>query len=430
MVRELKHTEIGDIPVDWEIQTFEETFKILSNNTLSRENLNNRDGAVRNIHYGDVLTQFSEVLKCNDEEIPYINDLSLLSSSTQLLQDGDTIIADTAEDETVGKATEIQGLGNGKLVAGLHTIPCRVKKGEFAPGWHGYYMNSHMYHDQIIPYITGIKVSSISKSAVAETLILIPSKEEQEAIVKSLQDVDLLILSLEKEIAKKKNIKYGVLQSYVTGKRRIDGFSSKWEEKTIDELCTLVTKQTGFDYSAEIKPSLVEVHYSNTLPFLQNKDFAGYSINYNTDFYIPTEVAYKYPKIFLDNICLLISISGRIGNVAMFNHDRDAFVGGAVGVAKFKNPELVEWTMLYLMGTDGQKQIFENEKAGAQHNLTVEDVRHLTIPIPGDDERKAITAMMSDIEEDIIHLEHKLEKYKMLKQGMMSDLLTGKIRLV
>ena len=430
MVRELKHTEIGDIPVDWEIQTFEETFKILSNNTLSRENLNNRGGAVRNIHYGDILTQFSEVLKCNEVEIPYINDLSLLSSSTQLLQDGDLIIADTAEDETVGKATEVQGLGDGKLVAGLHTIPCRVKKGNFAPGWLGYYMNSQMYHDQIIPFITGIKVSSISKSAIAETLILIPPKEEQEVIVNSLQEIDNLILSLQKEITKKKNIKYGVMQSYITGKRRIEGFTSKWEEKMIDELCTLVTKQTGFDYTAEIKPSLVQVHYNNTLPFLQNKDFEGYSINYDTDFYIPMDVAYKYPKIYLNDVCLLISISGRIGNVAMFNHETDAFVGGAVGVAKFKNPELVEWAMLYLMGTDGQRQIFENEKAGAQHNLTVEDVRHLTIPIPDNDERMAITAMMSDVEDDIIHLEHKLEKYRMIKQGMMSDLLTGKIRLV
>lgn len=56
MVRELKHTEIGDIPVDWELQTFDETFRVISNNTLSRENLNNRGGAVRNIHYGDILT--------------------------------------------------------------------------------------------------------------------------------------------------------------------------------------------------------------------------------------------------------------------------------------------------------------------------------------------------------------------------------------
>ena len=64
MVREMKHTEIGDIPADWELQTFEETFSILSNNTLSRENLNYRGGAVRNIHYGDILTQFTEVLDC------------------------------------------------------------------------------------------------------------------------------------------------------------------------------------------------------------------------------------------------------------------------------------------------------------------------------------------------------------------------------
>lgn len=103
MVRELKHTEIGDIPVDWELQTFDETFRVISNNTLSRENLNNRGGAVRNIHYGDILTKFPEVLDCSEDEIPFVNDLSLLSSSTQLLQDGDVVIADTAEDETVGK---------------------------------------------------------------------------------------------------------------------------------------------------------------------------------------------------------------------------------------------------------------------------------------------------------------------------------------
>lgn len=149
MVKELKHTEIGDIPVDWELQTFDETFRVISNNTLSRENLNNRGGAVRNIHYGDILTKFPEVLDCNEEEIPYVNELSLLSSSTQLLQDGDIVVADTAEDETVGKVIEVQNLGDSKLVAGLHTIPCRVKKGDFAPGWLGYYMNSDLFHNQI-----------------------------------------------------------------------------------------------------------------------------------------------------------------------------------------------------------------------------------------------------------------------------------------
>ena len=107
--------------------------------------------------YGDILTKFPEVLDCNEEEIPYVNDLSLLSSSTQLLQEGDIVIADTAEDETVGKVIEVQNLGDSKLVAGLHTIPCRVKKGEFAPGWLGYYMNSDLFHNNRYKSVINIK---------------------------------------------------------------------------------------------------------------------------------------------------------------------------------------------------------------------------------------------------------------------------------
>lgn len=241
MVRKLRHTEIGDIPVDWKLQTFDETFRVLSNNTLSRENLNNRSGAVRNIHYGDILTKFPEVLDCNEEEIPYVNDLSLLSSSTQLLQEGDIVIADTAEDETVGKVTEVQNLGDSKLVAGLHTIPCRVKKGDFAPGWLGYYMDSSLFHNQVIPFITGIKVSSVSKGAIAETLILIPPKEEQILIVEALQDIDRLMRCKEATISKKQCVKKGVCQQLLTGKYRLTEFDgNRWMRTKIGELGQLL----------------------------------------------------------------------------------------------------------------------------------------------------------------------------------------------
>ena len=240
MVRELKHTEIGDIPVDWELQTFDETFRVLSNNTLSRENLNNRGGAVRNIHYGDILTKFPEVLNCK-EEIPYVNELSLLSSSTQLLQNGDIVIADTAEDETVGKVTEVQNLGDSKLVAGLHTIPCRVKKGDFAPGWLGYYMNSNLFHNQILPYITGIKVSSISKGAISETLILVPPFDEQKKIVQSLNEVQLLMTAETKVVNKMKFVKNGCLSKMFPQKdatvpeMRLPGFTEAWEQRKLED---------------------------------------------------------------------------------------------------------------------------------------------------------------------------------------------------
>ena len=241
MVRELKHMEIGDIPVDWKLQTFDETFRVISNNTLSRENLNNRGGAVRNIHYGDILTKFPEVLDCNEEEIPYVNELSLLSSSTQLLQDGDIVVADTAEDETVGKVIEVQNLGDSKLVAGLHTIPCRVKKGDFAPGWLGYYMNSDLFHNQILPYITGIKVSSISKGAISKTLILVPPFDEQEKIVQSLNKIQLLMTAETKVVNKIKLVKNGCLSKMfpqkddTVPKMRLPGFTEAWEQRKLGE---------------------------------------------------------------------------------------------------------------------------------------------------------------------------------------------------
>lgn len=219
MVRELKHTEIGDIPVDWELQTFDETFRVISNNTLSRENLNNRGGAVRNIHYGDILTKFPEVLDCNEDEIPFINDLSLLSSSTQLLQDGDVVIADTAEDETVGKALEVINV-ECPVLAGQHTLLCRPKV-RFAEKFLGYYLNAACYHDQMLPYIVGTKVSSVSKASIAQTKLVVPKYEEQQAISSILADMDDEITELEQKLAKYRQVKQGMMQQLLTGKIRL-----------------------------------------------------------------------------------------------------------------------------------------------------------------------------------------------------------------
>ena len=77
-----------------------------------------------------------------------------------LLQNGDIIIADAAEDETVGKCSEIAGLTTEKVLSGLHTIPCRPVM-KFSEGYLGYCMNSEAYHDQLLPLIQGTKISSI-----------------------------------------------------------------------------------------------------------------------------------------------------------------------------------------------------------------------------------------------------------------------------
>lgn len=147
-----------------------------------------------NVHYGDILVKYGEVLDVKKDGLTYLLDASIVKKyQASLLHNGDLIIADAAEDETVGKCSEIVGLTDEIVLSGLHTIPCRPK-GKYAEGFLGYYMNSNAYHDQLLPLLQGTKVSSISKSAIQDTDIIYPKSEiEQEQIGTYFRNLDHLI---------------------------------------------------------------------------------------------------------------------------------------------------------------------------------------------------------------------------------------------
>lgn len=156
-------------------------FDFLQNNTLSRADLDVESGVARNVHYGDVLIKFGEYLDTSRLMLPYIPSQQIVDKfKGSLLQDGDVIMVDTAEDEAVGKCTEIAGLQGSTTISGLHTIPLRPRE-KFAPGYLGYYMNSDSYHDQLLPLMQGIKVTSVSKSAILNTDISYPDEGNEQA---------------------------------------------------------------------------------------------------------------------------------------------------------------------------------------------------------------------------------------------------------
>ncbi len=198
---------------DWEQRKFRDTFDFMQNNALSRADLSGEGGDVMNVHYGDVLVKYGEVLDVKKDEMTYLLDASLATKYlTSLLQNGDIIIADAAEDETVGKCSEIAGLTDEKVLSGLHTIPCRPRD-NFAEGYLGYYMNSGSYHDQLLPLIQGTKVSSISKSAIQDTDIMYPKTEaEQRQIGDFFANLDNLITLHQRKCEKLKKIKTFMLQ--------------------------------------------------------------------------------------------------------------------------------------------------------------------------------------------------------------------------
>ena len=237
---------------DWEQRKLGEVLISLQNNTLSRADLSNETGIAKNVHYGDVLIKFGDVLDVSREQLPMIKDEKVLDKyKASFLQNGDVIIADTAEDTTVGKCSEIAGLRDEVVLSGLHTIPYRPVE-KFATGYLGYYLNSGAYHDQLIPLMQGIKVTSISKSAMKDTDIVYPKSTEEQAMIGSyFQSLDHLITLHQRKCEQTKNLKKYMLQKMFpqNGAKvpeiRFNGFTHDWEQRKLGDMGSTFTGLTG-----------------------------------------------------------------------------------------------------------------------------------------------------------------------------------------
>lgn len=198
---------------EWKNIKFSELFTFIQNNTLSRASLNNNGGIIQNIHYGDVLIKYKENLSVITEEIPFITDIKDIQKYISVkIENGDIIIADTAEDEIVGKCTEIQDITKEIIVAGLHTIAIRPNC-KFAKYYLGFYLNSQSYRNQLTQFMQGVKVLAISKTSIAQTTICFPiSLVEQEHIANCLMEINNSLKLIEEKIKVLELHKKGLMQ--------------------------------------------------------------------------------------------------------------------------------------------------------------------------------------------------------------------------
>jgi type I restriction enzyme, S subunit len=185
----------------------------IANNTLSRANLNYRSGLAKNVHYGDILVRFGEILDVQGDGVPFVTDDGLAKKlMPSKLQNGDVVLADAAEDEMVGKCTEIQNVRAERVLAGLHTIALRPLI-DFAPFYLGYHLNSNAFHSQLRIIMQGTKVLSISKTAIKQTIITFPAdKDEQQRIGAYFRTLDRLISKHAIQLQKLKQIKSAFLE--------------------------------------------------------------------------------------------------------------------------------------------------------------------------------------------------------------------------
>ena len=398
---------------DWEQRKFGEVFMPLQNNTLSRAELNDEFGTAQNIHYGDVLIKYDEVLNVSKESLSYIEKQSIADKfKTSYLQNGDVIIADTAEDETVGKCTEIEGLTDQKVISGLHTMPVRPNR-KFAAGFLGFYLNSAAYHDQLKPLMQGIKVTSISKGVMQDTVVKFPlDLKEQEQIGMYFSGLDHLITLHQRKLEKLKIIKKSMLENCFpkngekVPKIRFSGFSDDWEQRKLDDIYSERNERGN----VELDILSVSIHHGISQNELDT-DELGKSVRRSND-----KSLYKH--VYYGDLVfnMMRAWQGAIGVVKNEGMVSPAYISAIPDDSVF--PEFMDYCL--------RRKCIINQINNLSYGVTDfrkrlywEPFTRVTIMMPSVDEQRKITDIFHQLDDLITLHQSKLEKLKMIKKSML-----------
>ena len=396
-----------------------ELFSYLQNNTLSRAELNDNYGVAQSIHYGDVLIKYGECLDVSKERLAFIEKQSIADKfKTAYLQDGDIIVADTAEDGTVGKCTEIQDLTDKKIISGLHTIPLRPDQ-KFASGYLGFYMNSNSYHDQLKPLMQGIKVTSISKSAIQNTVVRYPfSLKEQGLVSRYLCLLNTLISLHQRKLEMLKKVKKSMLEKMFpkndakVPEVRFSDFTDAWEQRKLSELADIVGGGT---------PSTAISEYWDG----------------DIDWYAPAEIA---DQIFVNLSQKKITTEGLNNSSAKMLPVGTVLFTSRAGIGKtailtkegctnqgFQSiiPHKDELDSYFVFSrTDELKRYGETVGAGSTFvEVSGKQMANMTISIPATmGEQRQIGTYFRNLDNLIILHQRKLEKLKNIKKSMLEKM--------
>jgi type I restriction enzyme S subunit len=353
------------------------------------------------------------------ETASYLTEEGSLRSRT--LFPGTLIIANSGATLGVAKLLGIKCCANDGIAALLNMSK------DVSPRYLVYYINTKT------TFLRNIVASGNGQPNLNTALIgnfklpLPPTKAEQEAIAGALSDADALIESLEQLVAKKRQIKHGAMQQLLTGKKRLPGFTGKWEEKTLGDLGTTYGGLTGKTKADFGEGSAYYVTFLNVMTNVvidcstfervkvspletQNRVMKG-DLLFNGSSETPEEVAMcavlisEVSNLFLNSFCF------------GFRFREGVDVNGL-------------FLAYYLRSKTGREMMKALAQGSTRYNLSKTALLKSPFCLPSSLEQSAIAEVLSDMDAEIAGLESKLAKARQVKQGMMQELLTGRIRLV
>jgi len=419
-----KQTEVGVIPVDWEVETLGDIFTFGGGYSASWDQLSS-DGYCY-LHYGDIHKSAKSFIDVRAEypDIPKLNILLKRISPKSLLHNGDIVFVDASEDDE-GTSKHIVVVNNEDItyISGLHTIVAKSKVAVLDNGYKRYCFQSRDIKKQFYFYSVGTKVSGISKTNIAKLKLPIPPLPEQQAIASALSDVDALITALEQLITKKRNIKQGAMQQLLTGKKRLPGFSGEWEAKRLGDC---LSKNPDYGINAPSVP------YSDNLPvYIRITDIS------DDGRFMPEKITsvdnINSNNYFLEKDDLVFARTGASTGKTYLYNPKDGklvFAGFLIRVKVDSQKLHPQFLKSYTETTMYWNWVNIMSMRSGQPGINGNEYSQLPILLPPLPEQTAIATILSDMDTEIEALEQKRDKYRALKQGMMQELLTGKTRLV
>lgn len=385
-----KQTDIGVIPEDWDVNLIKNICQIKTGdkNTQDRVDSGTYPFFVRS------------------QNVERINSYSF---------DGEAVL--TAGDGETGK---IFHYINGKF--DFHQRVYKMSHfNKRIDGFYFYKYFSNNFYTRIMSMTAKSSVDSVRMEMIANMQILLPKLEEQKQIAVALSDVDGLIESLEKLIAKKRDMKTAAMQQLLTGKKRLPGFDGEWEELTLGDVCSEIND--GTHYTPTYVPEGV--------PF--------YSVeNVTANDFVKVKYITQEEHNLLIKRCrpetgdILLTRIGSIGDTRLIDWDVDASIYVSLALLKTNQKAESAYVYEYTKSSFFIKDIEVRSLLNATpKKINMGDIKGVPIKCPKSrDEQFTIAKILSDMRAEIDSLEQRLDKAHNLKTGMMQELLTGKTRLI
>ncbi len=415
-----KQTDVGIIPKDWKLIKLGEVFDF--KNGLNKEK-----------HYfgqGTPIVNYMDVFKYRGLTVKDIKGKVTVTNSeisNYNVRKDDVFFTRTSEtvDEIGTASVIIEDLQN--TVFSGFILRARPKNNWLDTFYKKYCFSSESIRKEITSTSSYTTRALTNGRLLSEVKIPLPPLAEQQAIAEVLSDVDALITRLDQLITKKRNIKQGTMQRLLTGKKRLPNFSGDWEGIELRNESELITKGTT--------PTSIGKDFKDTgINFIKIESLAeNGDIVKDKVAFIDRETNIILKRSQLKENDILVSIAGALGRIALVNSDLlPANTNQALAIVRLKENAKLDYVYLfyYLNTSIIKKHIEAINVQGAQANLSLENINDFIIGFPSLAEQKAIAQILSDMDAEIEALKAKRDKYQAVKQGMMQELLTGKIRLI